>query len=246
MAQTQGMMEFTFDKGDEGIGAKSKRWKGEKDRTYRFSFINWQGLETGKPDLDQPAPRFVGAQIHYLPNVGYFLNKGPEYTKIAGEPPKTRIATAIVVWPTDNKGQIDKGRLNSGDAEVRVWLFSGDKYAQLKQIHAEFPLGQHDINVTCTDPQYQKITITPCRENLLRKLLENPKAKSHIDTLILEAQNIVSNIQNEVGREMTLDQIRDKMVGGTGAGAAANVGSPADNAVASGQIDDIVDGLLDG
>jgi hypothetical protein len=83
--------------------------------------------------------------------------------------------------------------------------------------------------------------MTPCKENLLRKLLENPKAKTHTDALILEAQQMVASIQNEVGREMTIEQIQDKMAGGTGAGPVGNTGGD----VVTGSVDDLVDGLLD-
>ena len=237
-------MEFGFDQGDSSVGGRSNRFKGETGRVYRMSFAWWLGLENGKPDLDQVTPKFVGADTHYIPGVGYFINKGPEYTKIAGASPKKRIATPVILWPVDNKGNLDKSRLASGDCEVKVWIFSSDKYSSLKQIHAEFPFGQHDITVSCSDTQYQKMTFSPCKENLFRNLLGNPKAKPIVDGIILEAQKIVANIQNDVGRDMTVQQIQEKMAGGTGAASGFTGGSPAGGAV-TGQIDDLMDGLLD-
>ena len=234
--------QFSFDQGDDGVGSKVKRWKGVLGKTDRFSFIFWEGLDKGKPDMDQPAPKFVGAQTHYFPNIGYIINKGPEFTKLAGEPPRFRIATAVVVWPTDNKGNIDKNRLAAGDAEVKVWLFSNDKYNQLKQIHTEFPFGGHDITVNCTEVQYQKLTMSPCRESLLRKLMENEKAKDIYARIITDAQNVISTIQNEVGKEMTIEQLKEKLAGGGGTPAAA----VASGGAATSDIDGLVDGLLDG
>jgi hypothetical protein len=245
MSDNGGQMEFGFDQNDGGVSGRSNRFKGEAGRIYRMSFAWWLGLENGKPDLDQVTPKFVGADTHYLPGVGYFINKGPEYTKLAGNgnSPKKRIATPVILWPTDNKGNLDKARLASGDCEVKVWIFSSDKYSSLKQIHAEFPFGQHDITLNCTDTQYQKMTFSPCKENLFRNLLGNPKAKPIVDGIILEAQRIVTNIQNDVGRDMTIQQIQEKMAGG-GVAIGVTGASPVGAAV-TGQIDDIMDGLLD-
>jgi hypothetical protein len=241
MSETN-QMQFGFDQGDERIGSKSNRWKGETGRSYRISFVWWAGLETGKPDLDQVTPKFVGADTNYLPGVGYFINKGPEYTRLAGQPRK-RIVTPIILWPTDAKGTLDKNRLAAGECEVKVWIFSGDKYSSLKQIHAEFPFGQHDVTINCTDTQYQKMTFSPCKENLFRNLSNNPKAKTIVDGIVLEAQRIVADIQNEVGRDLTIQQITEKM---NGANATAGVtGGVVAGAAVTGQIDDLVDGLLD-
>ena len=183
-------------------------------------------------------PIFTGAPTIFLPGLGYIVAKGPEFTKLSADPPRTRIGTVVAVWPTDKAGILDKARIQ--DVDVQVWVFSGDKYKSLQQINTEFPFGQHDITVMCTDPQYQKLTFTPCRESLFRSLQTNPKAKSIIDKLLAEAQQVAANIQNEIGRELTVQQIRDKLAGGgDNPMAAAEV-------VVTGEVDGIVDSILDG
>ena len=240
---TQGFKEFSFGHGDEHVGVKSKRWKGEQGNTYRFSFINFPGVEKGKPDLDQEGPKFIGAYTHYIPGAGYIVNKGAEYTKLAGEPPRSRIATVIVVWPTDRQGNINKARVAEGEIDVRAWVFSDDKYKTLNQINKEFPFGHHDVTANVSDTQYQKMTISPCKESLLRALMANPKATDIIARVLSEAQDIAANLNSEVGVEMTIEQIRAKMTGA--AGAAGGPAKPATGASSVPAVTGDVDGLLD-
>lgn len=239
-----GFQEFSFGQGDGGFAGRAKRFKGEAGNTYRISFIWFEGLMDGKINFgtkESPnAPLFLGAQVNYIANVGYIVNKGPEYTKLAGEAPRSRIGTVIVVWPTDKNGKLNKEALAKGEDEVVRWIFSNDKYQSLMRIHQEFPLSQHDVTMTCTDSSYQKMTFTPCRESLLKTLADNPAAAEHIARLIGEAAQVASDIQNDIGREMTLDQIREKL---NGAGGAADLN--ADSAVASSNIDDLVSSLDD-
>ena len=236
-----GFVEFTFGSGDENVGKKSEKFKGEGGRSYRISLAWWPGVEDGKLDLDA-SPKFVGGQRHYIEGVGYVMNQGPEYTTLAGGPPRMAVATIIVVWPTDSSGNVDGGRLKSGDFKVMPWIFSGDKYKSISPIHKEFPQGQHDMTVACTDTKYQKMTFSPCRESLLRKLVEGgDKTKDFVDTIISEVQRISSSIQDDIGRELTVDQIREKMSGG----GAVPTGASSATATTSADIDDLVDGLLD-
>jgi hypothetical protein len=184
----------------------------EVGRTYRVSFIWWKGLEDGKPDLDQPAPQFAGGNTNFIPDVGYVINKGPEYNKLAGDDaPRMRIATVIVVWPTDAGGTVDKTALSRGEIDVLPWVMSGDKFTSLKLINKEFPFGLHDFTMTCSDTTFQKMTFQPCRDSLLRALMNNPKAAAIVADLIATAQVVAANIGNQIGRELTVDEIRDRL-----------------------------------
>jgi hypothetical protein len=236
---------FTFGEGDEHIGQKTKSWKGEKDNSYRFSFVWFDGLDKGTPDLTKAAPQFTGAPCNYLQGVGYFVNQGPEYTKIAGQPPRNRAATIIVVWPTDKDGDIDKSRLGKGDVDVQAWVFSDDTFKQLKKINKQFPLGSHDLGVTCTETQYQKLTFISCTDNLLASFLTKPQAKAFTDKIINKAMTVFGDINTYIGKEMTIQQIREKQAGATGAPgrAAAPAAVLAESTAAD--LDNLVDNLLD-
>lgn len=235
-----GFKQFGIGDNDEGIGGKSNRFKGVGGQSYRISFAWWPKVDQGDLDLDAKTPTFTGAQRNYMAGVGYFINQGPEYTKLAGEPPRMAIGTVIINWPLDSKGNLDHAALKAGDFEVQPWIFSQDKYDTFKPIHKEFPFGEHDLTVQCTDTQYQKMTFTPCRNSLLRKIKES--APKHFEKIVQRVASVAGNIQRDIGREMTISQIREKMVGGSG-GNQPSLASPDPQTTAD--IDSIVDNLLD-
>lgn len=239
-------MEFGFDSGDESLsGGKFERFKAKEGETYRMSFVWWE-LVNGKPNLDAPSPRFVGAKRFFIPNVGYILDRGPEFAKLAGGPSKPTIATVIGLWPTDRKGNLDKARFAQGDVDVKPWVFSQDKYDQLKRRHGEFPFGQFDLSVACTDTQFQKMDLSPCRENLFRKVLENDKLSAIAEAILAKTASIVgANAQGEpvglrgiIARDMTIDKVREKL--GVSGGSAASLGPETTS-----QVDDILNDLME-
>ncbi len=239
---SDGFTTFEMGNDDGDIGIKAKRWSGETGRTSRFSFIWWAGLEDGVLKVEGN-PKFAVAQTHYMPNVGFVINDGPEFTKMAGGPPKQRVATVIIVWPTDKAGNVDKTRLAAGEAEAMSWVFSGDKYKNLKRIHGEFPFHSHDITVECLDSKYQKLIFAPCRESLLLMLLKNPKAKEIVEKLVADSAVLVGSVGRDLGQKLTLQQIQEKLAGGPGGGGATLSLVP--DAITTGQVDDLVGDLLD-
>jgi hypothetical protein len=239
-------LEFGFDSGDESLqGGKFERFKAKEGETYRISFVWWE-LKDGKPFLDAPSPRFIGAKRFFIPNVGYILDRGPEFAKLAGGPSKSTIATVVALWPTDRKGNLDKARFAQGDVDVKPWVFSQDKYDQLKRRHSEFPFGQYDLSVACTDTQFQKMDLSPCRENLFRKVLENDKLKALGDAVLAKVNAIVGadasgkpmGLQGIIARDMTIDKVREKLGGAAGAAASHTPETTS-------QVDDILDDLID-
>lgn len=239
---------FTFGQGDSHIGGKVKPWKAESGTTYRLSFAWWPTGNDGQPDLGAPgsgkAPLFTGKQTNFIQGAGYVINQGAEYTKLANEPPRLRIATILIIWPTDKKGILAKDRLM--DAEIKPWVISGDKYKTLEQIHREFPFNEHDVTAKCEEggAQFQKLTFSPCKENLFRQILNNPKAKDLVDRILGDVASISANINDHVGRKMTIQQIREKLANGSGAISGPVSGGDSGGASA-GDIDNIVGGLLD-
>jgi hypothetical protein len=231
---------FSFGRDDDDVGSPKKRFKGQEGMRYRVSFPWWKGIEEGAPNFKADGPEFVGAQRNYIQGVGYILNKGPEYTNLAGgEAPRMAIASIIVVWPMNSKGKIDADAIASGDFDVCPWVFSQDKYRAIEPIHREFHLGEHDLTINCSDTTYQKMTFSPCKNSILAKLAEKGGRVWH--SIVEQTQVIAGSIRNEIGREMTLDDIRNRLAGGTVSG---NTASPV-AAVATEDIDHLVDNLLD-
>ena len=238
MSDSDGFQDFGFDQGDENVGKKSQRFKGKEGESYRISFVWLPEKEDGTPDMDGDL-QFTGCERHYVQGVGYFLHKGPEFARIAGGPPKQSVATILVVWPTDRKGRLNKDAFRRGEGwEVKPWVFSAERYGQLKQQHEQFKLTEYDLSLNCTDTQYQKMTFSLCKENLFRKLYENPKGE-HIAKAILEdVAKAAEGIRGDMARDLSLDKIREKL-GGSSSGPVDSGGGTAEN------VDGLLDNLLD-
>jgi hypothetical protein len=234
------IVEFGFGENDEKIGVKGKRFKAKEGETYRVSFVWWPGLEDGKPNLDASTPRFIGCKRLYIAGVGYIMDRGPEFVRLAGgAASKMYVGTVICKWPTDSKGNLDKGRFASGEFEINSWVMSTDKYRSVETRHKEFPLGAHDVTLTCTDTQYQKIDISPCRESLFRKILEKDAARAK--SIIDEAIGVAKELPRDLAQDLTLDQIREKLGKGGGASPVTSGGVVSSNSADfDGMLDDIL------
>lgn len=245
-----GYKQFGFGRDDENIGKKSKRFQGETGHTYLISYVWWPGLENGVLDMDADTPEFRGVERHWMDGVGYVINDGPEYTKIAGSAPRQAIATIIIVWPTDRHGTFDKDRFKAGDYKVVPWVFASDKYKHMGQIHSEWPFGQHDVKAECTEAKFQRFQFSPCRDNFLRKLIDKGEpAKEIVDRILGEAQEIMAGIGNELGQEMTIQQINEKLAGkgpgGPGGGGGGGGRAPSGGGAVTADVDSVVDDILD-
>ncbi len=239
----EGIIEFGFGDGDERVGGqKFDRFKGKEGENYRVSFVWWPTKVDGvTPDLNAKTPRFIGAKRMYIAGVGYVLDKGPEYGQFGQS--KLNVATIIVVWPTNRQGQLDRGRFAAGDAEVKPWIFAKDKYEQLKRRHDEFPFGQYDLAIACTDTQYQKMDLSPCRESLFSKVLESDKMKPMADNIIGQVNTIAANLNDILARDISVAKILEKL-GGAPAGGASTGGGGASGGGGGGANTNALDDLL--
>lgn len=237
---SDGVKEFGFGDGDEGIsGGKIDRFKGKEGETVRASFVWFPLGEDGVPNLAAPSPRFVGAARHYIAGVGYVLAKGPEMVRLAGGPAKKTVATILAFWPTDRKGEIDKDRLARGDVDVKPWLFSEAMYDQLKAANAEWPFGAHDLKISCTDSQYQKMTLTSCRESMYAKTLASDKdlAVRTRKAILDQVDHISRNISGLIAQDVSVEKVREKLGGSPAASVAPETAAA---------VDDMLNDLLGG
>jgi len=242
---TDGFQQFGFGSNDTNVGRKGARLKMDKGEVARISFLWWPGLADGTPNLDSPTPGFVGAPRHYLKGVGYFINQGPEYTTLAGEPAKMRINTILVKWPMLKSGKLDADEIKAGNFEVIYWVFDEGKYDEIKPIHAEWPLGQHDLQIKCSDAGFQKMSFSPCKDSVLRKLLTKGADSPLVKQIIEAGQGLLPGVNSEIGKTLSLDQIREKLAGGSGTSTGGGGGSPVNDSAATEDIDDALEDLLD-
>jgi len=271
----EAFFEFGIGQNDDKVGKKIVRFSAEK-RTYRLGFSFWDGLDGDNLDdvmkallkamttEDETAPataKFIGAARHYKQGVGYFLAKGPEYAELAGEAAKTYVATIVIAWPSDQKGNVTKESLTRLP-DLHPWVFSKDKYQPISAAHMQFPFGDHDLMVTCTDTQYQKMTFLPAKASLFRSFIEralgdevmkemfgkdikgesrppDKRSREVVEYIVDVSREIKAKIRDFIARDMTLKQIREKLGGDdspVGGGGGGGGGSP--------MADEEVDGLL--
>jgi len=245
MSNAGAFVEFGFGQNDDNVGSKTEKFKGETGGNYRLSFAWWPGFEKGTLDMDAQTPKFGRAKRFYFEGVGYVIDGGPEFTKLAGSPSRLSIGTIVVQWPTKKDGSIDMQRVQELDFKVLPWIFSEDKYTAIAPIHREFPLGQHDLTVNCSDSKFQKMTFGPCKDSLLRKLKDSDKdtAKKVVEHIIERVQAIAADLPNDIGREMSINKLREKLAGG--GGSATGNAAAATGAAATADIDGLVDNILD-
>jgi hypothetical protein len=236
-----GFIDFSFGSGDDSVGKKSSRFKAEGGRTYRVSFIAFKDLnEDGTPNVsDENAIRFAGCERIYKQGVGYILYKGPAYAEFGQ--PRHAIGTVICVWPCDKDGELDAASFKNGTGyQIQPWVFSPDKYSEIKRKHKRFPLTEHDLSLSCTDTQYQKITFSAERDNLLHKLLgaKSEELRAVGLKIVQQAQAAMDNIHRDLARDMTLDEVREKL-----GDEVSPVGTPGSSHAAK-NVDDILDDVL--
>lgn len=232
-----GFIDFSFGSGDEVVGKKGKRFKAEKDRSYRVTFCWFRDLDASGAPVQKPDNiRFTGCQRIYKQGVGYILYKGPQYAEFGA--PKQTIATVICVWPTDKDGQIDINSFKAGTGwSVMPWMFDPEKYNTIKNGNKRFPLIAHDLGISCSDAQFQKLTFTPEPDNLLLKML-NSSSQTHKDIarkIIEQARQIGEGLNRDLARDLTVDEVRIALggdvapTGGGGGGGSVNVDSVLDS-----------------
>jgi hypothetical protein len=174
-----------------------ERYKGKEGQVDRISLVWFYMDEDGNPRMgDGDTPKFARASYHYVPGLGYILPKG-EFTAKKFGAPKTRLATYIVKYRTDRSGKPQA----PFEYELMEWQFGPDKFQLLSNINDEFPLVKHDIKVTCSGEQYQKLSFTATagealwkkneefRAEILRKVAEHGEMSLARDVSIEEIKN---------------------------------------------------------
>jgi len=171
--------EIGFDNDDIG-GDSIDRWKGRKGYTDRLGF--------------PLATRLKVSDVHYKDK--YILcNKGLCCQKLG--PPQKRIGAVVVQYATDKKGKLESPFRYT----VKHWVFSGKKYEDLRGVNEEWPLGEHDLKITCIEEQYQQLKYVATKEAVWRQkpeLMERIQAEAEA---ALKTIYLGSKLDNDALRE---------------------------------------------
>jgi len=249
---------FGFGQNDAAIATRAKKFKGEKGVTYRIGFALWPGMEEGTDftiDNLSPAdgapdesltPKFIAAPRHYVQANGssfYCLDKGPEFAKIIGKPAKTGVATVVVVWPLE-QGKPTKASLFGSKPQVLPWIISLDKYERFKKMHLSgYPMWDWDVSAECTDPGFQKFDFLPAKDNIFKAMLKSTSAEGQAlaQFVIERARSLAPGLGRELGLDLTVDQLRERM----GLDVASPTGAMGGTAAGAGEVEDLIGSMLD-
>jgi len=226
---TDGFLDFGMGVGDDEVGKKSSNFKVKDKTSYRVTFgwfsvrhedATWHDNEAYAKDgslTKEAMIRFAGCQRIYKKGVGQILYKGPAYAQFGK--PRDCIATILIVWPTDDEGELDIEKFKKGKGwEVQRWLHGdGEKYATIKKLNKRFPLMENDLMISCPENggEYQKMTFTPEPSNLLMKLLasEKPEAQAIAQKILADVKAVAATIHAEMARDLTIAEILEKAGG---------------------------------
>lgn len=242
---SDGFVDFSFGSGDDSLksGGYTKKFKGETGHTYRASFAWFSDYgEDGLP-VGDTKPKFTGCErSRYKEGVGFVLltdsNRSAMLDLLKVEA-QQRVATVIVVWPTDKDGELDVASFKAGKGfKVQPWDMPPTKYSDIGRINKRFDLADHDLAMTCEDKTYQKMSFAPEKDNLLQKLLSSEKEEFQAigKRICGEARKLASNIQRELARPMTVDDVREKL--------GHEVSSPTGSNHAAKDVDDLLNDVL--
>lgn len=195
-----------FGKNDKKVlsGGRVESYRGKSNQTDRISLVWFYKDESGQYRMGEgDTPKFKMANYHYAPSLGYIASKG-EYTIEKFGPPRRRLGTFVIKYTTDRSGNLKTGHDGKPifDFEILQWQFGEDKYRLLATIHDEFPLTQHDIKVTCTEEQYQKLSFTACNGQALWQRSE--KVREDVLLKVKEMEH-----QMSLCRDMSIDALKE-------------------------------------
>lgn len=159
--QPEGVMDLTFDD-DIQINSLEKLPKLKKEETARIGFVLFN--EKGAPLIKMSHYFYDGAskKLFLAPKnkevLAHVINK-------LGEP-KIRFGTPVILYQTDQYGNLPA----QWSYAIHAFVFSTDKFPILKSLHKEWGFDSHDVLMTCTESEYQKLSMNIARECLWRTL----------------------------------------------------------------------------
>lgn len=161
ITQPEGVMNLTFDD-DIKINTLDKLPKLKKEETSRIGFILFDSNNSPLIKMSYYFYDDVSRKLFLAPKnkdtLAMVVNK-------IGEP-KIRFGTPVIRYQTDQYGNLPA----QWSYSIHAFIFSTDKFPILKALHKEWGLQAHDILMTCTEAEYQKVAMNVARESLWRTL----------------------------------------------------------------------------
>jgi len=187
--------------GDKNVETSQfDRYKGVKGRTDRIAILS-ATLIRGYRHFHQGKRRSFRAPS--TPEVAQMV------TESLG-PPEQRFALTLFQYLTDENGNLIDPTKCQG--RVKTWAISEARYEELSNLHRSWPLldsgfaePQHDMQLACTEEQYQRMNFTPCPEAHWKKKESWYKALKEKE---VQAQ---PKVKMTLGRQMSDTEIMEML-----------------------------------
>lgn len=167
--------------------------------------------------------RFKKLDAHYKEGLGYVNSRlgkdGEDADRVwkSLPEPKRYFVTCLLLYPTNNEGEIDKETLTK-NWKVRPWRIGSTVWERIFNINKslesnDLTIGSQDLKMTCTNSEYQNWTIDPAGKAIWK---QNDKFKL---TVLQAAYQLYDKL--DPFRNMSTADLRIKLgmeSGGSGGG----------------------------
>lgn len=179
--------------------------------------------------LDTRTVKFKKIRASYQDGLGFVVSRlgldGSEADRVWKQLPEPKVyyVTGLIFYPTDKKGNVvrDKESFQNGWS-VRPWRLSEPNYDEFDKLNKSLQaynqtLARSDFTLECTDQTYQKFKITGAGPAIWTK------SAGFSEQVLTKAMDWYEKLQPF--REMTTQQLIQKLGGGSGPTAAGAIGA---------------------
>jgi hypothetical protein len=179
--------------------------------------------------LDTSVAHFKALKAHFHESVGYAISRlgkdGPEADAVwkrLGDV-KSYFTTLLLIYPTTAEGAVDKEQFASQAKNHKLklipWRFSVKTYDEIYGVNEglrdnNLSLASQDVKITCDNPKYQGVKVVAAGPATWQK---NEGIKAAVLTAALNKYDGLNPF-----RELSTDQIREKLNLGGGSSTAGD------------------------
>lgn len=227
------MSEDTVTLGDRRVEITNyDRYKGRKGETDRIAFLSNNLIWRKTWYVEGRGSNDRGSLIK---DPGENTDLGQLIRKHLGEP-EQRFGLVLFHYKADENGVPDNPDKCSG--KPKLWVISESRYAQLSNIHNEFPLlapseadgSQHDLIIRCQEEQFQRMEF-----QATAKQAHYRKKDKWVETIMKKVPKAEEQLKKAMGRDYTEDEVKQLL--GISSGSATPTQGSSDEL----DLDDVID-----
>lgn len=189
----------------EGAG-QATFFRGKKGTTHRICILD-TGTTAIMVHWHQGTAQYVRCLNDFDDDGGALGDECPACKSLGV--PRQKHGLLVCWYETDKRGEAivsqkarAKGKVNP--YEIAVWTFGDDKFCQLRAFKRENgDLRKQDFKVECTDDQFQRLTLIPCKTALW---LETKQAKDDVSSTY-KVERQTRDLERLLAKDYTADEM---------------------------------------